>query len=526
MTHGVPTSSSRSRRTRSLAAAGLVLAVVAELSSVGLFGLSGWFISACAVAGAVTFSSFSYVAPSGGVRALALARTAGNYSTRLTLHAAALKQVATARSDLFDNAATADRAQLDGVWSGELLHRSMDDADSVGMALIRSTAPFVVTAAMTAGAVTAVALATSITPAAVLAAGVVITAVIAYRTPSAARTVEQHTRKALRTELVTAIDAWTEMASLGAGEQLAARTTAKFARLDTARAAVSRRRLGTALLTALVGVATLAATMAWGARTGQDPATFVFVALMAVGVLAHAQQLPAGADARATATAAHHRLTAIEPSHTPDAEAVSALRSWATEQEIGFADYLLPPTALRQGRVLDARVARGAMLVVTGRSGSGKSTLLRALASSLRQTLDTHDGRPAVTAVAADDYLFTGTLGSNWRLADPALTDDDVDARLAELRLGESGLSSRTFVGPGGRQLSGGELRRVCLGRALATRPHVLIVDEPTTGLDDRTARHILGMLADLPDTTVVIATHHLPRCLVSVPHVSTLALA
>ncbi|WP_405863710.1 ATP-binding cassette domain-containing protein [Streptomyces sp. NBC_00005] len=526
MINRIQVGADRGRPARSLAAAGLVLAVVAELSSVGLFGLSGWFISACAVAGAATFSSFSYISPSGGVRAFALARTAGNYSTRLTLHAAALKQVSTARSDMFDNAATADRARMDGVWSGELLHRSMDDADNVGMALIRSTAPIVVTAAITACAIAAVALATSVAPAAVLAAGVAIATLIAYRTPGAARAAEQHTRKALRAELVTAVDAWTEMASLGAGEQLAARTTAKFTRLDTARATVSRRQLGTMLITALVGVATLAATMAWGARTRQGPATFVFVALMAVGVLAQAQQLPAAAEARATAAAAHHRLTAWEPSPSSDDGAVPAMTSWTTEQDVGFADYLLPPMALRPGRVLDARVARGAMLVVTGRSGSGKSTLLRALASSLHRSPASDDGRPAVTAVAADDYLFAGTLGSNWRLADPTLTDEEIDARLAELRLSESGLTVSTPVGPGGRQLSGGELRRVYLGRALATRPHVLIVDEPTTGPDDQTARHILGMLADLPDTTVVIATHHMPTCLATAGQVSTLPLA
>ncbi|MFI1030026.1 ATP-binding cassette domain-containing protein [Streptomyces sp. NPDC020951] len=120
------------------------------------------------------------------------------------------------------------------------------------------------------------------------------------------------------------------------------------------------------------------------------------------------------------------------------------------------------------------------MLVVTGRSGSGKSTLLRALASSLRQAADGRDGTPAVVAAAAD-HLFTGTLGSNWRLADAALTDDEIDERLCELRLNDNGLTAGTAVGPGGRQLSGGELRRVYLGRALARHPHVLIVDEPTT---------------------------------------------
>ncbi|MFD3928211.1 ATP-binding cassette domain-containing protein [Streptomyces sp. NPDC058614] len=498
----------RGRRAGSLAAGGLVLAVVAELSSAGLLGLSGWFISACAVAGAATFSSFSYIAPSGGVRAFALARVAGNYSKRLVLHAAALRRVAIARAGLFDRATATDRAQADGLWSGELLDRSMADADSAGMALIEWTTPVAVTAALTAGAVLAVEVSTSLAPAAVLAVGVVAMSVIAHRTPGTAGEAEQHTRKALRAEIVTAVDAWPEIASLGAAEQLAARTTARCTRLDTAREGAGRRRHRTALATGLIGTATVTATAA--TASAPDAPTFVFVALLSLGVLAQAEQLANAADARATAQAAHRRLTGSVPLGVSDTT-VPEMRSWFTEQGIGFADYALPPTALRPGRELGATVARGATLVVTGRSGSGKSTLLRALASSLRQAADGRDSRPAVVAVAADDHLFTGTLGSNWRLADAALTDDEIDELLAELRLNDSGLTATTSVGPGGRQLSGGELRRVYLGRALARRPEVLIVDEPTTGLDDRTARHVLGVLANLRDTTVVIALHDVP---------------
>lgn len=512
----------RDRRGSSLAAGGLALAVVAELSSAGLVGLSGWFISACAVAGAAAFSSFSYVAPSGGVRAFALTRVAGNYSKRLVLHAAALCRIATARAGLFDRAAAGERAQEDRLWSGELLDRSMADADSAGMALIESTTPVAVTAALTAGAVLAVAVSTSLAPAAVLAAGVVVMAVIAHRTPGTAREAEQHTRKALRAELVTAVDAWTEMASLGAAEQLAARTTGRFTRLDTARAAAGRRRRRTALTGGLIGTATLLATAATGGAP--DAPTFVFVVLLSLGVLAQAEQLAGAAEARAIAKAAHRRLTTDVPLAESDPTAAQ-IRSWSTEEGIGFADYVLPPMALRPGRLLDATVPRGTMLVVTGRSGSGKSTLLRALASALRQATEDREGRPAVVAVAADDHLFTGTLGSNWRLADPALTDDEIDERLAQLRLNDSGLTATTAVGPGGRQLSGGELRRVCLGRALARHPHVLIVDEPTTGLDDRTARHVLGILQDLPDTTVVLALHDVPVCLESAGPVTRLPL-
>lgn len=515
----------RDGRTQCLMVTGLVLAVVAELCSAGLLGLSGWFISACAVAGATAFSSFSYIAPSGGVRAFALARITGNYSKRLVLHAATLRQVAAARAGLFERAAATDRAHRDRLWSGEFLDRSMADAQSAGMALIEATAPFVVTAAMTVGAVLAVASATSIVPAAVLAAGVVTTALIAHRGPGPAREAEQGARKALRAELVTAVDAWTEMASLGAAEQLAARTTATFERLDRRRETAGRRRLRTALTTGLISTVTFTATAVSAIGTAPGPTTFVFVALITLGALAHAEQLAAAAEARRIATSAHRRLTATAPSHALSSTTVPALRTWATEQGIGFADYLLPPMALRQGRVLGADIARGAMLVVTGRSGSGKSTLLRALASSLRQASAGRDGRAAVVTVAADDYLFTGTLGSNWRLARPGMTDDDVDTCLAELWLNDGGLTARTPVGPGGRQLSGGELRRVCLGRALALRPRVLIVDEPTTGLDDLTARHVLGILADLPDTTVIVAMHDVPVWLSPTENVSELSL-
>ncbi|WP_307678165.1 hypothetical protein [Streptomyces sp. V4I2] len=65
----------------------------------------------------------------------------------------------------------------------------------------------------------------------------------------------------------------------------------------------------------------------------------------------------------------------------------------------------------------------------------------------------------------------------------------------------------------------------MCLGRALARHPHVLIVDEPTTGLDDRTARHVLGILADLPDTTLVLALHDVPAWLEHAVHVVELPL-
>jgi ATP-binding cassette subfamily C protein CydC len=148
---------------------------------------------------------------------------------------------------------------------------------------------------------------------------------------------------------------------------------------------------------------------------------------------------------------------------------------------------------------------------VTGASGSGKTTLLEAVATALRQPA-IHPTHGVVTAVLADDYLFTGTVSTNMRLADPAASDDDIRDLLASMLLDRHGLDPNTRIGVDGRDLSGGERRRLHIARALATQPDVLLVDEPTTGLDTRTATHVLmAVRRQLPHAVLVLAMHEPP---------------
>jgi ATP-binding cassette subfamily C protein CydC len=160
---------------------------------------------------------------------------------------------------------------------------------------------------------------------------------------------------------------------------------------------------------------------------------------------------------------------------------------------------------MRGARRIDVEIAAGHTLVVTGESGSGKTTLLNAIAAAVRA-----EGTASVAAVLPDDYVFTGTVADNIRLADPAATDADLKGLLADLLLGD--LEPNTMVGVGGRELSGGEQRRLHIARALATQPDVLLVDEPTTGLDTNTATHVLtAMRRRLPYAVVVLAMHERP---------------
>ena len=174
---------------------------------------------------------------------------------------------------------------------------------------------------------------------------------------------------------------------------------------------------------------------------------------------------------------------------------------------------------------VDLDLGPGDVVVVTGASGSGKTTLARVLARFLDPTVGALElggvayaelaGEGVRTRVGLSEdepHVFDTSLGANLRLAAPRATDEELITALRDVGLDDllarlpEGLSTRVGAGAG---LSGGERRRLGLARELLARRPVVLLDEPTEGLDEPTARAVLERFAHDRERALVIVSHH-----------------
>lgn len=179
-------------------------------------------------------------------------------------------------------------------------------------------------------------------------------------------------------------------------------------------------------------------------------------------------------------------------------------------------------------RDIDLVVESGGFTGVVGPSGAGKTTLLRVLAGTMPTAAGTVVRRPGtrvgyVPQVETVDWSFPITVAECVLLARapagrrPWPSRADRQAALAVLdRLGLAGLADRHI-----RALSGGQQQRTFIARALLGEPDLLLMDEPTSGVDLSTRHEVLHLLSDLhhDGLAVVVATHDLNGIAAHLPH-------
>ena len=165
---------------------------------------------------------------------------------------------------------------------------------------------------------------------------------------------------------------------------------------------------------------------------------------------------------------------------------------------------------------VDLDLPAGRRVAVVGASGAGKSTLLDAIAGRAPVVAGAVDGRPAgaepwqvAGGVFADAHVFHATVRENLTLGRDGFGDDALRAALDAAGLPDYGGRLDEVVGEDGARLSGGQRQRLLLARALLDPPPVLLLDEPTEGLDPAAADAVLATaLRAAGERTVVVVTH------------------
>ncbi|MDX6227987.1 MAG: ATP-binding cassette, subfamily bacterial CydC [Frankiales bacterium] len=513
---------------------GLLLAMTAALASASLMGLAGWFIVKSAQTGLSSTSGFSWLYPSAGVEALAVIRTAARYGERLSTHRSTLELLAQVRTRLFASATRLPMAKLRSLRSGDLLDRVQADVDTLDRYVLAVAVPAVV---CTVVGVASLTILTMVRPFFGAAAGGLL--IIALATDLAMGQGSRRLggqlaldRSAARSHLIEAIEGRAELATFGARELAYDELRDRFAALDVpARRLSVRNANGQAVIAIAAGLA-VAAILAAG-TAGQRPldsAVLALAALLTLALFDAAKTIGSISQEAGRARAAWHRLRELTgPARAAGRESESSDDRDRAPRRGGppvAADIVVRGLSAGYGTgpVLELDhldVPAGSFVILSGHSGAGKTTLLSVLAGEQPvmngevhvggvdpYALNYEERNGYLTLVEADSGVLSGTIEDNLRLARPEATGAELDHALHVVVL--SGFLERsTQVGPAGSFLSGGQRRRLALAQAYLRRPRLMLLDEPTEGLDDETAGQILANLrAALPGTTIVAAIH------------------
>ncbi|MEV4655301.1 thiol reductant ABC exporter subunit CydC [Micromonospora sp. NPDC049301] len=512
-----------------LVGAGL-LAAATEFAGLALMATATWLLMSAAGRPPLDRLTVAIVA----VRALAISRGVFRYTERLAGHDAVLRMITDVRARVF---ATLAARRTAAHRSGDVLSRLVSDVEAVQDLLLRVLVPG--SAAALVG-VLAVAGAALISPpaAGALAAGLLVAggALPALATAVTRRSAAEVAplRGALATDAVDLTHGAADLAAFGAtGAALrtAEQRAGRLARLERRLAAT-----GFAVDAAGVLVAGLtAAAVVLAALAADVPG--VLVGVLAVGSLAAVEVALALVSAARQWTQLRPGLTRVaalldtDLPTTPAGSPSAGDDGLAGPHELRFDEVTVryragaAPALDRVSLDLPA----GRRIAVVGPSGAGKSTLAAVLTGAVQPTSGrvSLDGRDlsayaeeelprAVGGLLAEAYVFHATVRENLLLGRAGAGEEELIAATAAAGLLEwvraQPAGWDTLVGEEGGQLSGGQRQRLALARALLAAPPVLVLDEPTEGLDPAAADAVLASaLAATPaGHSVLLITHRL----------------
>ena len=515
---------------------GLVLMIFGLGSSMGLLTVSGWFLAATAIAGLGTLFNFFY--PSASVRGLAIGRTVMRYFEKIVTHDATFRILSKLRIQVFEKIIPLSPAVLNRYRNSDLLNRLVSDVDTLDSLYLRLLAPFFTAAlviiAMTIG-LSFVNIPLALGLGLFLLILLMIIPTVFYRLGQEFGERLIQARATYRTQFLEFIQAQAELLLFNAEDKLKEKMSAteKTWQEDQAKEA-KLSGFSTALVLFLNSL--LISGMLWFASNadfGTDEYRTAYIALFTFAALAAFEIImPLGAAFLhiGQVIAAAERVTEIieqkplvEFNGNEEFETKVRLIS---AKDLSFS-YPGQETLVLKNLTLDLEQSQ--KIAILGKTGSGKSSLLQLLV----RNYDANQGKLLLAEKPISAYseetlrrqicfltqrvhVFSDTLRQNLQFAS---ADEISDEKMIEVLhqvglnklLEQEGKGLNLWLGDGGRPLSGGEQRRLGLARILLNNAPILLLDEPTEGLDRETERQILHLiLQHAENKTLIMVTHRL----------------
>lgn len=512
---------------------GTLLASLTLLANVALMAAAGWFITAMAAAG-LAGAAMNYFAPAALIRASAVLRTAGRYGERLVNHEATFRLIASLRVWFYRHLEPLAPARLQQYHSGDILSRIRADIDALDNLYVRVLVPV-----MVAGiAVTLFLVFLAAYDGWIALSGACFLLLVGVGLPiwSHARGRKPGQRLAqdesrLRAAVIDGVQGLAELSVYGANARQAERIEGLSRGLVADQ---GRIHADQGLTQAAVGLcAGLSLWMLlWLAiplvREGRlDGPELAMLALFTLASFEAVAPLPQAFQLMGRTLAAARRLFAIvetEPAVSePSGPSPRPERFDIVFESVSFRYPEAERPAL-QG--VSLQVPEGSRAAVIGATGSGKSTLFNLLLRFWEPQEGTihigghdiasfrgEDLRRHIAVVSQHTHLFDATIRENLLIAQPAASQGALEAacRVAQIHDFIAGLPEGydTWVGETGVRLSGGQARRIAVARALLKDAPILLLDEPTEGLDPGTERDLMRALDRLMrGRTVLLITH------------------
>ncbi|MEZ9299336.1 cysteine/glutathione ABC transporter ATP-binding protein/permease CydC [Vibrio splendidus] len=513
---------------------GMLLAFATLSASIGLLTLSGWFISASAVAGlTIARETFNYMLPGGGVRGLAMSRTAGRWGERVVSHNATFKLLTDLRIFFFKKLAPLIPGRISNLRDADLLNRLVADVDAMDHVYLRLVSP------VTVGVFGIFFLtlflmwfdtSLGLILGSILLIMLLVWPILFYKLGKRNGGELTQNKADLRVTTLDWIEGYSELTLFGAEERY------RNAILETQQKLMANQFVN-ANLTGMASAALMLfngltlVLMLWLAADGvggnaPDP----FIALMAFATMASFELLMpiAGAFQHLGQTlSSARRLNEVILSE-PEVQFAEEKLDINKPLDITFSNvtFNYPDSDRSVLNAVDLTIPATNKVAIVGQTGSGKSTLIQLLTRywdpkkgyisiagiELTQWNESQL-RESISVVSQRVDILNGTLRDNLLIARPEATDDHLANILKDVGL-EKLLENNaldSWLGDGGRQLSGGEKRRIGIARAILHDAPILLLDEPTEGLDKQTEHSIMTLFEKhFEGKTVIFITHRL----------------